>query len=64
MWRMECEGLVIGVPRCGRLKPTNVGTMAKFSLSIATDDLIVRSRLEELLLLLRCTLFPNSNLFC
>lgn len=61
---MEREGLVIGIPCCGRLEPTDIRTMAKLSLSVASNDLVVSSRLEKLLLLLRCALLPNSNLLC
>jgi len=38
---MESESLVLWVPsRCG-LKAPDIGSMAQFSLSIATDELVV-----------------------
>ena len=60
--RVQCEGLVVLVPDGCCLESTNVGSVAKFGLSVASDDLIVLSLGEPLLLLLRCTLSGKCDL--
>lgn len=61
---MDRESLVIGIPCSGRLKPTDIGTVSKLCLSVTADDLIISSRLQELLLLFRCTLLAKRDLIC
>lgn len=62
MRRVDCEGLVVGVPGSSSLKTTDVGTMAKLSLSIAADDLVVVGQSEPLLLLFGRSLSLKSDL--
>lgn len=50
--RVDDEGLVFGAPCCCRLETSYVGTMAKLSLSVTTNVLVVSCRLQELLVLL------------
>jgi hypothetical protein len=62
MGRMNGKCLVFGVPGSGRLKSTNIRTVAKLCLSIATNDGIVLGLGEPLLLLLWSALLGKCNL--
>jgi hypothetical protein len=56
MWRVDGEGFILFVPRGCCFETTNVGAMAKLSLSIASDDLVVVGLCKPLLLLLGSSL--------
>lgn len=60
---MDCEGFVLWVPGSSRLKSSDIGTVAKFRLSIAANDLVIFGRFQKLLFLFRCSLSINSDLF-
>lgn len=62
MWGVYGEGLVVLVPSCGCFKSSDIRTMAKLSLSIAPDDLVVVGFGKPLFLLLRRTLAFKCNL--
>lgn len=60
---MDGEGLVVLVPGGCCFKPTDVGTVAKLSLSIATDDLVVVGLCEPLFLLFGGALAFQCHLY-
>ena len=60
--RVDGEGLVIGVPGGGGLETADIGSVAQFSLGVATDDLVFFGTLEEQLVLLGAALFAKGHL--
>lgn len=62
MRRVDCEGLVVCIPCSCGLESTDVGAVAKLSLSIASDDLVVVGQCEPLLLLFWGSLSFKCNL--
>lgn len=61
-WGVDSKGLVIGVPSSGGLQTTNVGAVAQFRLSIASDDLVFGRTFQEELMLFGGTLFAQCHL--
>jgi hypothetical protein len=62
MWRMDGEGLVVGVPSSCGLESADVRTVAKLRLSIATDDLVVFGLCKPLFLLFGSSLAFECDL--
>ena len=60
MRRVDCEGLVIGVPCCCRLQSSDVTSVSQLSLRVTSDVVVVLCRLEVLLVLLWGSLVPQS----
>jgi hypothetical protein len=59
---VDGESFVIGVPCSRGFQSAYVGTMAKLSLGVASNDLVVVGQSEPLFLLLGCTLLPECDL--
>jgi hypothetical protein len=62
MGRMYREGLILLVPCGSCLKATNIGTMAKFGLSVTTNYFVVLGLLQKGLVLLFSSLSSDGNL--
>lgn len=61
MWGMDCECLVFWIPGSCCLQTTDIGSMTKLSLRIASDDLVVIGLGKPLLLLFWGTLLAQCN---
>jgi len=50
---MKSESLIIGIPRSGGLQTSDIRAMAELGLCVTTNNLVILSWPEELLVLFR-----------
>lgn len=60
---MNDECLIFGIPSCGSLETTHIGTVAEFGLGITANIFIILSLFQKLLVLFSISLIAEGDLY-